>query len=155
MFKVGDKVVYPHHGAGTIEGLQEKVVLNEKHKYYIFKLSLGELKITVPVSNTQDLGLRTVISSSQARKVFNILKDKKCTMPDDWNERFKINNEKIGSGSPFQVAEVVRDLSGRDGLTTREKRMLNKAKQILVSELMHSLDKPEKDVVKKVDTFVN
>lgn len=154
MFKVGAQVVYPHHGAGTIEGILEKSVLDEKKQYYIFKLSLGQLQISVPVDNVSELGLRGVINGSEAAQILTLLKQEKKKLPDDWNERFKANNVKIGSGDPFQVAEVVRDLSGREGLSTREKRMLNKAKQILVSELIYSLNSTEKDVVNKVEELI-
>jgi CarD family transcriptional regulator len=155
MFKKGDGVVYPHHGAGVIEEITTKIILNQEKRYYIFRQTLGEMMISVPVDNVEGVGLRNVISQSKAREVFKVLSGKVKVLPEDWNQRFKLNNEKMGSGDVFQVAEVVRDLSSRDGLSTREKRMLGKARRILTSELMHALDKDEENISKKIEKLLN
>jgi len=155
VFKQGDRVVYPHHGAGIIEAVQEKCVLSEKREYYILKLPVAQLTINVPVDNCLQLGLRGVINRPTALKVLRTLSDKARVMPDDSNERYRLNNEKIATGNAFSLAEVIKDLSEFSVLSSREKRMLLKAKNLLVSELMHSLEKTETEVTKKVDKLLN
>lgn len=154
MFKIGDKVVYPHHGAGTIEGIEEKKVLEEKQTYYIVELTQGQLTVMVPAEAISGVGVRNIISLQEAESVLAVLADDQTTMPSDWNHRFKKNREKIKSGDAFEVAEVVRNLTIRDtevGLSTGEKRMLNRARQILVSELAFALETDEVDVNKIID----
>ncbi len=154
MFKIGDKVVYPHHGAGVIEGIEEKQVLDEKQQYYIVRLSQGQLTVMVPANSIPGIGLRSIISPLQAENVLATLGDDQSKMPKDWNRRFKRNREKIKSGDALEVAEVVRNLTIRDaevGLSTGEKRMLNRARQILVSELVFALDKDEGDINTLID----
>ena len=155
MFKQGDKVVYPHHGAGIIESVQDKCVLAESRTYYILKLPVAQLTINVPVENCLELGLRGVINRPTALKVLRTLSDKARVMPDDSNERFRLNNEKIATADAFALAEVIKDLSEFTILSSREKRMLMKAKNLLVSELIHSLEKTEAEVTKKVDKILN
>jgi CarD family transcriptional regulator len=141
-FKVGDKVVYPHHGAAVIEGLEEKELFGEKREYYILKLAYGELTLMVPTDSTDEVGLREVTPKKEMPKVIKALKKQEpTTNTTNWSRRFKANVEKLKSGDIYQVAEVVRSLHQRDkekGLSAGEKRMLTKAKQILVSELSFS-----------------
>lgn len=154
MFREGDKVVYPHHGAGIIERIEEKQVLDEMKTYYIVRLSQGQLTVMVPSESVSDVGLRTIISQEEAESVLAVLSDDQTKMPKDWNRRFKKNREKIKSGDVFEVAEVVRNLMIRDqevGLSTGEKRMLNRARQILISELVFALDADEEYINDMVD----
>jgi CarD family transcriptional regulator len=154
VFKIGDKVVYPHHGAGVIERIEEKQVLDERETYYIVRLSQGQLTVMVPAGSIPGVGLRNIISTNEAEDVLAILGDDQSKMPTDWNRRFKKNREKIKSGDALEVAEVVRNLTIRDaevGLSTGEKRMLNRARQILVSELVFALDKDEVDINELID----
>lgn len=154
MFNIGDKVVYPHHGAGIIERIEEKHVLSETKTYYIVRLSQGQLTVMVPSESVSDVGLRSIISPDQAENVLAVLSDDQTKMPKDWNRRFKKNREKIKSGDVFEVAEVVRNLTIRDlevGLSTGEKRMLSRARQILISELVFALDADEDRVNNMVD----
>lgn len=139
MFKVGDKVVYPMHGAGVIESVEEREVLGERRSYYIMRIPIGDMKVMVPTDNVQEVGLRQVISSGEVSQVIGVLKEKKSTMNANWNKRFRANMEKIKTGDIYEVAEVVRNLVLRDkdkGLSTGERKMLENAKQILVSELV-------------------
>jgi len=143
MFDVGDVVVYPHHGAGVIEGICEKSVEGETKTYFVLRMCQGNLKVMVPADNTLQVGLRSVISKEEADKVFDILSDKQSPMPSNWNHRYKKNRDKLRSGDIFQVAEVVRNLTLRDiekGLSSGEKRMLNQARDILASELMYAVE---------------
>jgi CarD family transcriptional regulator len=146
VFHKGDKVVYPHHGAAVIEDLQEREFLGERKTYFVLRLAHGDLTLMVPVENTREVGLRQVCSKREVKKVFDLLREEETRMPTNWSRRFKTNVEKLRSGDIFQVAEVVRNLSIREkekGLSAGEKRMLAKARQILVSELTFAVDSTE------------
>jgi CarD family transcriptional regulator, regulator of rRNA transcription len=143
LFQVGDKVVYPHHGAAIIKGLEEKEVYGQKKQYFVLRLSYGDLTLMVPADNTEEVGIRDVIARDELDKVFKVLRSKECRMPTNWSRRFKTHVEKLRSGDIYQVAEVVRNLARREkekGLSAGEKRMLSKARQILVSELTFAAD---------------
>lgn len=138
-FRVGDKVVYPHHGAAVIEGIQEREVEGDTKKYWVLRLSYGDLTLMVPLDGADGVGLRNVVPKDEIEQVFQVLRSKKqAPASSNWSRRFKNHVEKLKSGDIYQVAEVVRNLSIRDlqkGLSAGEKRMLTKARQILVSEL--------------------
>ena len=137
MFNVGDKVVYPMHGAGTIEGIEEKDILAEKQAYYIIKMP-GEVKVMVPTAKAEGIGVRDIIDKETAGKVFKVLETDSTQMDMNWNKRYRDNMEKMKSGDAYEIADVVRNLSFKQkekGLSTGEKKMLLNAKQILVSEL--------------------
>ena len=137
-FDVGDKVVYPHHGAAVIEKREKIEAFGEKKEYLILRLAYGDLTLKVPADNTDSVGLREVINDEEVEEVFAVLRKKEARMPTNWSRRFKNHVEKLKSGDIYQVAEVVRNLSLRDkekGLSAGEKRMLAKARQILVGEL--------------------
>jgi CarD family transcriptional regulator len=138
-FRVGDKVVYPHHGAAVIEGLEERQIEGETRQYWVLRLSYGDLTLMVPTDGADEVGLRGVVPKNELEQVYKVLQSKKqAPAPSNWSRRFKSHVEKLRSGDIYQVAEVVRNLSNRDkdkGLSAGEKRMLTKARQILVSEL--------------------
>ncbi|NPV44192.1 MAG: CarD family transcriptional regulator [Firmicutes bacterium] len=139
MFNIGDKIVYPMHGAGVIEAIEEKEILGEKQKYYIMKLPIGDMKVMIPLNSVAEVGLRKVIKDREIDKVFEVLKSKKTAMSSNWNHRYRANLEKIKSGDIYKVAEVVRNLMLREkekGLSTGERKMLENARQILISELV-------------------
>ncbi|RJP31944.1 MAG: CarD family transcriptional regulator [Actinobacteria bacterium] len=143
MFHVGDVVVYPHHGAGVIEGISEKDIEGETRKYFVLRMCQGNLKVMVPAENSLQVGLRSVIDKEDVEKVLCVLSEDQTPMPSNWNHRYKKNRDKLRSGDIFQVAEVVRNLTLRDmekGLSSGEKRMLNQARDILASELMYAVD---------------
>ncbi len=154
-FSVGDKVVYPHHGAAVIEKMEERELFGEKRNYFILKLAYGELTLMVPIDSTEDVGLREVTPAKDMPKVFKVLKKQEpMTNTTNWSRRFKANVEKLRSGDIYQVADVVRSLHQRDkekGLSAGEKRMLTKARQILVSELTFSKDCDEEAAEKMLD----
>ncbi|NLW24052.1 MAG: CarD family transcriptional regulator [Clostridia bacterium] len=154
MFKVGDKVVYPMHGAGVIEAIEEKEVLGAKRRYYIMKLPCGNMKVMIPIDNIDEIGLRQVVDAKAVKKVLSILQDKESAMPSNWNRRYRANLEKIKSGNIYEVAEVVRNLSIRDkekGLSTGERKMLETARQILISELVLAKEENEDSVRTMID----
>lgn len=138
-YKVGDQVVYPHHGVATIERIEEKDVLGERRTYLVLSLDSGDLTLMVPAESVEDVGVRDLIGKEQVEAVLKVLRKNEVTdNAENWSRRFKANQEKIKSGDIKQVAEVVRNLSIRErekGLSTGEKRMLNKARQILAGEL--------------------
>ena len=154
MFKVGDKVVYPHHGAAVIERKEKREVFGEKRDYFILRLAYGDLTLMVPADNVEEVGVRDVINSEEVEEVFAVLRKKEARMPTNWSRRFKNHVEKLKSGDIYQVAEVVRNLSIREGdkgLSAGEKRMLSKARQILVSELTFAIGVSEEEAESKLD----
>lgn len=154
MYKIGDKVVYPNHGAGTIVGIETKTILDEKKEYYIMKLPIGEMKVMIPVDKIDKIGIRDVISEKKADEVFELLNGEKSKMSQNWNRRYRANQEKLKTGDIFEVAEVVRNLSIRDrekGLSTGEKKMLSNARKILISELVLAKDMNEEEISEKMD----
>lgn len=139
LFSVGDRVVYPMHGAGVIEAIEEKEILGAWKKYYVMKLPLGEMKVLIPIDSISQVGLRGVIEKDEVSQVFVVLQGEQPEMSANWNRRYRNHLEKIKSGDIYEVAEVVRNLMLRDrekGLSTGESKMLDTARQILVSELI-------------------
>ncbi len=156
-FKVGDKVVYPMHGAGTIEAIEEKEILGEKHRYYIMRMPIGDMKVMIPMSNVTDIGLRQTINQEEVVRVYEVLKGERTKMSQNWNRRYRANMEKIKSGDVYEVAEVVRNLSLRDkekGLSTGERKMLDNARQILVSELVLAQEATEQEIQTTLETLL-
>ena len=139
MYKLGDKVVYPHHGAGTIVKKEVREILGQKREYLTIKILHNDMVVNVPTENAERVGLRQVINEKQVNEVVKALTGSGTQMPKNWNRRFKHNRDKMKTGDIFELAEVVRNLSLRDhekGLSTGEKQMFVKAKKILASELM-------------------
>ncbi|HHU62142.1 MAG TPA: CarD family transcriptional regulator [Natronincola sp.] len=156
MYNVGDNIVYPMHGAGVIVAIEEREVLGEKQNYYIMALPIGDMKVMIPMKSVNDLGLRQVIGDEEVLRVFGILQGEKTSMSSNWNRRYRANMEKIKSGDIFEVAEVVRNLTIREndkGLSTGERKMLDTARQILISELVIAQDSTEEQVVEKIASF--
>ena len=149
MYNVGDHVVYPMHGAGVIVAIEEREVLGERQKYYIMQLPIGDMKVMIPLNAVEDLGLRQVISEEEVESVYKVLQGEETAMSSNWNRRYRANMEKIKSGDIFEVAEVVRNLTIRDaekGLSTGERKMLDTARQILVSELVIAQNSTREEV---------
>ncbi len=154
MFSVGDRVVYPMHGAGVIESIEEKEILGALKKYYVMKLPLGEMKVLIPIDNITQVGLRGVIEKDEVPQVFVILKGEQPELSTNWNRRYRNHLEKIKSGDIYEVAEVVRNLMLRDrekGLSTGESKMLDMARQILISELILVQDTESAEITSVLD----
>jgi CarD family transcriptional regulator len=154
LYKVGDKVVYPHHGAGTVVKKESREVLGEKREYLTIKILHNDMTVNVPADNADRVGLRKVIDEQMVSKVLKALTGNGTTMPKNWNRRFKHNRDKMKTGDIFELAEVVRNLSLRDhekGLSTGEKQMFVKAKKILASELMYAKDMDEEEAAEWLD----
>ena len=137
-FQVGDTVVYPHHGAAVIEGIEQRQFKGETVDYLVLRINQGDLSVKVPAANAEKVGVRDVVGEEGLRKVFSVLRETDVEEAGNWSRRYKANQERLTSGDVNKVAEVVRDLWRRDqdrGLSAGEKRMLAKARQILVGEL--------------------
>ena len=145
-YKVGDHVVYPHHGAGKVEKKEMKELLGEKREYLTIRIIHNDMTVMVPCEKAGQVGLRNIIGASAVKKVMSVLTADVSTMPKNWNRRFKYNREKIKTGDIYELAEVVRNLAIREfekGLSTGEKQMYTRAKKILASEFMYALGKDE------------
>jgi CarD family transcriptional regulator len=156
-YKIGDQVVYPHHGAGKVLKKEQKEVLGEKREYLTIKILHNDMTVMVPCENAGKAGLRRVIGDEDVRKVLAVLRDDVSQMPKNWNRRFKHNRDKIKTGDVFELAEVVRNLAIREadkGLSTGEKQMYTRAKKILASELMYALDKEEEDAEEYLESCI-
>lgn len=157
MFNVGDHIVYPMHGAGVIDAIEEKDILGEKQTYYILKMP-GEVKVMVPTSKATEVGVRNIIDKSSVEKVFEVLQEEKVDTSENWNKRYRNNMDKIKSGDIYEVADVVRNLSFKQkekGLSTGEKKMLSNAKQILISELVLAENMSQDEIEGIVDNKIN
>jgi CarD family transcriptional regulator len=154
LYKVGDKVVYPHHGAGTVVKKEKRDVLGEKREYLTIKILHNDMTVNVPSENAEKVGLRKVIGEDMVKVVVKALTGGGTQMPKNWNRRFKHNRDKMKTGDILELAEVVRNLSLRDaekGLSTGEKQMFVKAKKILASELMYAKDMDEEEAAEWLD----
>ena len=137
-FKVGEVVVYPHHGAARIADIEQREIGGEKLDYLVLQILQSDLEVRVPIKNTELVGVRGVVNEEGLLKVFSVLREADVEEAGNWSRRYKANQERLASGDINKVAEVVRDLWRRDqgkGLSAGEKRMLGKARQILVGEL--------------------
>lgn len=139
MYEIGDKIVYPMHGAGTIVDIQTQTIMGDEQSFYIIKMPIASVKILVPVDNADNLGVRPVIKKSEGKEVIEVLKDDTTEMSDKWNQRYRENLDIIRTGDIFEIAQVVKNLQVLDetkGLSTTEKKMLDTSKKIIVSELV-------------------
>ncbi|MBK4139605.1 CarD family transcriptional regulator [Corynebacterium macginleyi] len=152
-YKVGEVVVYPHHGAAVIEDIETREMGGEELEYLVLHINQSDLVVRVPKKNADNVGVRDVVGKEGLEKVFSVLRDEDVEEAGNWSRRYKANQERLASGDINKVAEVVRDLWRRDqdrGLSAGEKRMLSKARTILVGEL--ALAQPVDD--KKADTML-
>ena len=158
MFEVGDKVVYPHHGAGTVVKKEKREILGQTREYLTIQILHNDMTVNVPVENAEQVGLRTVIDEDLVNTVVKALTAGESEMPKNWNRRFKHNRDKMKTGDIFELAEVVKNLSLRDhekGLSTGEKQMFVKAKKILASELMYAKAVDEDEAAEWLENVLN
>ena len=152
-FKVGEVVVYPHHGAARITDIEQREMGGETLEYLVLQINQSDLVVRVPSKNAETVGVRDVVGKEGLERVFSVLRELDVEEAGNWSRRYKANQERLASGDINKVAEVVRDLWRRDqdrGLSAGEKRMLTKARQILVGEL--ALASPVDE--KKADTMM-
>jgi CarD family transcriptional regulator len=152
-FKVGDRVVYPHHGAAVIKKKQSMDVGGEKKDYFVLQMAHGDLTLSVPVDKADEVGMRPPISVEDVEDVLRLLGKRDVREPSNWSRRFKNHQEKLKSGDVYQVAEVVRNLALREsarGLSAGEKSMLERARVILASELSIAWNVPEEEALDRL-----
>jgi len=158
MYHVGDRIVYPMHGAGVIEAIEEKVILGEKKNYYVVRIPLGDMKVLVPIDNCSEIGIRDVICRDDADRVIDSFEIFDDEVTNNWNKRYRENMEKLRSGNIFEIAGVVNSLMCRDrekGLSTGERKMLSSAKQILLSELVLAKEISEFEIEEMINTRID
>lgn len=139
MFSVGDKIVYPMHGAGTVQGIEEKKILGEKKQYYIFKLPCNDMDIMIPVESGETVGIREIVDKKVIEDVVVLLRSESTSMNSNWSRRYRENMDKLRTGDIMEVAEVVRNLMRMDqyrSLSSGERKMLSNARQVLISEMI-------------------
>src|SRR5512145_1018959 len=137
-FQVGDKVIYPNHGLGVVQGIETKTILGTTCGFYHLRMVANETTVLVPVDNVDGVGLRRAVSDDEIERLFNLLGDGKIDNHQNWKGRFKDNSDKMRSGSIYEVADVLKSLTflaKSKSLSFREKRMLDRAKFLIVSEV--------------------
>lgn len=157
MYNVGDRIVYPMHGAGIIESIEERVILGRRQNYYVLKMPLGDMKVMIPIDSVGDIGIREIINICDVEKVFAVLGEHNTNANANWNKRYRENMVKIKSGDIFEVADVVRSLMLREkekGLSTGERKMLNSARQILISELILAKNSSQREIEASINNYL-
>ena len=155
MFQIGDKVVHPMYGAGTVDSMVQQTVDGEARDYYILKLPNRSMVVMVPTDNCEDIGVRPVVDQEQANRVLAAIPDIQVEMTANWNHRYRENMERMKSGDLLEVARVIKGLTIRDqkrGLSTGERKMLHSAKQILISEIVLSKSVSYESVEEELNT---
>ncbi len=157
MFSIGDKVVYPMHGAGVIEGIETKIIGGQPRDYYNVSLLGGNIRISLPVSNTGNIRLRSIVSEEKAEELLRYFLELEIDTNAPWGKRFKENNEQLKTGIPEKAAEVVKTLMIRDrmvGLSTGDRQMMVNAKNIFCSELAISLKSSQEEILEKLQEII-
>lgn len=153
-FQIGDKVIYPNHGLGVIERIEEKTILGTTCGFYSLRITSNETTVLVPVGNVECVGLRRAIGDTEVDRLFRLLGDGKIDTQQNWKGRFKDNSEKMRSGSVYDVADVLKSLtllSKSKNLSFREKRMLDRARFLVVSEISEVLHEGQPIIEARVD----
>ncbi len=148
-FQIGDKVVYPNHGVGVIEQISSRTIGANIEKFYLLKIKSSNLKVMVPFHNIESVGLRRVVRNGEIHKILDFLTDGKCENNSDWKYRFKENSDRMRTGSLLEVAGVLKSLlilNQTKPLSFREKKMLERARYLLVSELAMAKNSEESDI---------
>ena len=154
MFKVGDKIAHPMHGAGIIDSIEEKKINGCCRDYYILKMPTGGMVVMIPTEACEQIGVRPIVNSDEADILIAGMSDIESEMTSNWNRRYRENMQRLRSGDLFEVARVVKGLMAREfekGLSTGERKMLHSAKQILISEIVLS----KKMTYEEVETKIN
>lgn len=158
MFQIGDKIVYPLHGAAVIHAIEEKEVLGEKQDYYIMEMSVGKVQIMLPIKNTSKVGIRSAVDLDTMNKVLLAFHEDTSDSTIAWNERYRNNTDKMSTGDIHKCSEVIRDLARLNKIRTlglTEKKMLDSAMQILISELVLVKDIDEEQATQLLNQIVH
>jgi len=154
---IGDKVVYPMHGAGEITGVEKNEVGGVVSSYYIFRLPMGNLKLMLPADKTDEVGLRELIKPAQVEEVTKILTAETEQIPGSWNKRFQTNLERLKTGNILDAASVARNLTRQNNkkkISSGERRLLDLSRQILISELVYVCNKSPEEITAWVDELI-
>ncbi|SHH31879.1 transcriptional regulator, CarD family [Anaerosphaera aminiphila DSM 21120] len=158
MFNIGDKVVYPMHGAGIIVAIENREILGKIREYYVLKMPINDMEVMVPVINAGDVGVRDILGKEEMDKVLSILSSEdEAVMPTNWNRRYRYNMERIKTGDIDEIAKVVRSLEKLDvekTLSTGERKMLLSARQIIISEMVLVYEKSTDEISDLVDDII-
>jgi len=158
MYKIGDKIVYPMHGAGIIEAIEEREIFEETKPYYIMQIVSEGLQILIPVDKVDDIGVRTIVTQPVIDEMIESLKLPMDVMEKNWNRRYREHLERLKTGDIFEVAKVVKNLILLDrlkGLSTGEKKMLNNARNFIVSEMVLIQDKDKQEILDLINSSVH
>ncbi|AFA47159.1 CarD family transcriptional regulator [Acetobacterium woodii] len=158
MYKIGDKIVYPMHGAGVIEAIEEREIFEETKPYYIMQIVSEGLQILIPVDKVDDIGVRTIVTQPVIDEMIESLKLPMDEMEKNWNRRYREHLERLKTGDIFEVAKVVKNLILLDrlkGLSTGEKKMLNNARNFIVSEMVLIQKKDKEEILDLINSSVH
>src|SRR4051794_3642431 len=153
-FQVGDKVIYPNHGLGIVERVEEKTILGTTCGFFHLRIVANDTTVLVPVANVDNVGLRKAITDEEVERLFNLLSDGKIDNHQNWKGRFKDNSDKMRTGSIYDMADVLKSLtflSKSKSLSFREKRMLDRAKALIISEISEVMRQKANDIETRVD----
>jgi CarD family transcriptional regulator len=156
-YKIGDRVVYPMHGAGVIEAIEDREILGSKQTYYIVRIPFGDMQVMIPKHSAAEMGVRDVIDSAEADRVLEEFSSCAAAGDANWNKRYRENMLRIKTGNIYEIVRVVKNLMFRDrrkGLSTGERKMLASAKQILVSELVIAKTLSPEDIETLMDQMI-
>lgn len=158
-FKIGEKAVYPAHGVGVVTGIEAKEIAGTKRTFYILRILENGMKIMIPTDNVEQVGLREIMSEEQVGEVYDILKERDVPVDKQtWNRRYREYNEKIKTGSPYEIAEVLRDLyllKFDKDLSFGERKMLDTARSLLIKELSLARGKDEDAIEEEIRNIFN
>lgn len=155
---IGDRVVYPMHGAGEITGIEENEVGGEVNSYYVFRLPMGNMKLMLPVDKVEEAGLRELITPAQVDEVVEVLKSETEQLQGSWNKRFHMNLERLKSGNILDAAAIARNLSRQNNkkkISSGERRLLDLSRQILISELVYVCNKTPEEITAWIDELID
>ena len=158
MLKIGDRVVYPMHGAGEITGVEENEVGGVKNSYFIFRLPMGDMKVMLPVDKVEEAGLREIISAEQVKDVVEVLQAETEQIQGSWNKRYHTNLERLKTGDILEAASVARNLSRQNSkrkISSGERRLLELSRQILISELVYARGTSPEETTAWVDELID
>ena len=157
MFDIGDKIVYPMHGAGIIVDKEKKEILGTEKDYFILKIPVGEMKISIPIDKINEVGIRSIVDEKTIEDVLGILSNAQGEIIQNWDKRYKDNLEKLRTGDICEISEVFRDLYILDiekGLSMAEKKLLNASKKMLISEIAVVQDSLASEVEIKILSLI-
>ena len=156
-FEIGDKVVYPNHGVGIVEKISNRLISGRFELFYLLRICSNDILVMVPTANAVDVGLRKIVEKKDVEQLLSFLASNQFFTQKDWKDRFKENSEKMRSGSIFHVAEVFKNLahlSRVKPLSFREKRMLDRARFLLISELSTVMSVAELEIEERIEKAV-